>query len=104
MKETLEKILRIEAECEEIKKNSKHEAKKIKDGAIDSGKELVKGKKRDANKRAYEIIDKANQNADALLARVKQEIKVEYTNLTATAEHNMKKAVDYIIEKVVDGQ
>ena len=102
MKEMLEKILQVEAECEEIKKNSKHEAKKIKDGAIDSGKELVKGKKRDANKRAYEIIDKANRNADAMVDRVKQEINVEYKNLTGIAERNMKKAAEYVMERIID--
>jgi len=102
MKETLEKILQIEADCEEIKKNSRHEAKKIKDGAIASGKELVKEKRRDANKIAHEIIDKANQNADALIARVKQEINVEYKNLTATAEHNMKKAAERVAERIVE--
>ena len=103
MKETLEKILQIEAECEEIKKDSRHEAKKIKDSAIDSGKELVKSKKREANKRAYEIIDNANQNADALIARVKQEINVEYKDLTATAERNMKKAAEHVMERIVEG-
>ena len=103
MKEMFEKILQVEAECEEIKKNSIHEAKKIKENAIESGKEHVKGKNRDANKLAYEIIDKANQNADAALTRVKQEIKTEYTNLTTTAEHNMKKAAEYIVGRVVDG-
>ena len=103
MKETLEKILRIEAECEEIKKNSKHEAKKIKDDAIASGKELVKEKRRDAHQRAYEIIEKANKNADVLIDRAKQEINVEYKDLTATAERNMKKAAEHIMERIVDG-
>ena len=103
MKETLEKILQIEAECEETKRNARHEAKRVKDAAAAAGKESVREKRREANKRAYEIIEKANQNADAAVARVKQEINTEYKNLTTAADRNMKKAAEYITERVAEG-
>jgi len=102
MKETFEKILKVEAECDEIKHRARSDAKRTKDIATATGKELVKERRRDANKRAYEIMDKANQNADALIARAKQEINTEYINLTASAEKNMKNAVEYIVEKVIN--
>jgi len=103
MKETLEKILKIEAECEETKRNARHDARLIKEGAADAGKELVRERRRAANRQANEIIEKANQNADALIARVKEEINVEYKNLSATAERNMKRAADHIVERIVSG-
>jgi len=102
MKESFEKLLQVEAECDEIKQKARLDAKRIKDRATASGKELVKEKRREANKRAYEIMDKANQNAEAANARVKQEINVEYLNMTAIAERNMKKAAEYIMERISD--
>jgi len=100
MKETFERLLQVEAECDEIRHKARHEARVIKDRATASGKELVKEKRRDANKRSYEIMDNANQNADAMIARVKQEINVEYQDLTAAAERNIKKAAEFIMERV----
>lgn len=103
MKETLERILKTEAESVEIKNNSKQEARRIKDASVASGRELVKEKRREGNKRANEIMEKANQNADALISRVKQEINVEYKNLSAIAERNIKKAAEHIVERITDG-
>jgi len=100
VKETFERLLQVEAECDEIRQKAKHEARLIKDKAITSGKELVKEKRRDANKRSYEIMDNASQNADAMIARVKQEINVEYQDITAAAERNIKKAAEFIMERV----
>ena len=101
MKETLDKILQVEAKSEEIKRDSKSEAQKIKDTAVNAGRELITEKKRDATKEAHEIIVKANENADAMLAGIRQEIEIENKNLTAIAERNMKKAAAYITERVI---
>ena len=103
MKETLEKLLAVEAECEETKHNARNEARRIKDAATAAGKDLVREKRRGANQRSFEILDTANQNADVLLARVKQEINVEYANLTATAGRNLKKAAERIVERIAEG-
>ena len=103
MKETLEKILQVETESEETKRASKITALKIKDEAINTGRELIREKKRDANKEAHEIIVKANQNADAQIAGVRQEISIEYKNLTVIAERNVKKAAGYIVERIISG-
>ena len=100
MKETLDRILQIETESEEIKRNSKIDAIKIKDEAINAGRDLVREKKRDANKQAHEIVVKANQNADAQITGVRQEIDVEQKNLTVIAERNMKKATEFIVERI----
>jgi len=101
MKETLDKILNIEAESEQMKRDSKNEAIRIKDTAVNSGRELVKEKKRDANKEAHMIIVKANENADAMINGVRQEIEIEYKNLTTVAARNMKKAAEHIVERVI---
>ena len=101
MKETLDKILNIEAESEQMKRDSKNEAIRIKDTAVNSGRELVKEKKRDANREAHMIIVKANENADAMINGVRQEIEIEYKNLTTVAARNMKKAAEHIVERVI---
>ena len=101
MKETLDKILQIEAESEQMKRDSKNESVRIKEEAINSGRELVKEKKREANKEAHMIIFKANENSEAIISGVRQEIEIEYKNLTTVADRNMKKASEYIIERVI---
>jgi len=101
MKETLDKILQAETKSEEIKRDSKTDARKIKDEAINSGRELVKEKKRDATRESHEIIINANKNADNMIAGIRQEISIENKNLTAIAERNMKKAAEYITERVM---
>jgi len=101
MKETLDKILHVETESEELKRDSKNEAQQIKDAATNSGRELVKEKKRRANKEANKIIVKANKDADTVIAGVRQDIKIEYQNLTAIAGRNMKKTAEFIVERVI---
>ena len=101
MKETLDKILQDETESEELKRDSKNEAQKLKDAATDSGRELVKEKKRKANKEANKIIVKANENAETAIAGARQDVKIEYQNLTAIAGRNMKKAAEFIVERVI---
>jgi len=101
MKDTLDKILQVETKSEGIRKDSKTDAQKIKDAAINSGRELVKEKKRDATRESHEIIVNANKNADEMIAGIRQEIIIENKNLTAIAERNMKKAAEYITERVM---
>ena len=101
MKDTLDKILQVETKSEGIRKDSKTDAQKIKDAAINSGRELIKEKKRDATKESHEIIVNANKNADNMIAGIRQEISIENKNLTAIAERNMKKAAEYITERVI---
>jgi len=101
MKETLDKILQVETESEELKRDSKYEAQKIKDAATNSGRELVKEKKRMANKEANKIIVKANKDAETVVTGVRQDIKIEYQNLTTIAGRNMKKTAEFIVERVI---
>ena len=101
MKETLDKILEVETKSEEIKRDSKQNAVKIKDAAISSGRELILEKKRDANKEAHDIIVNANNNSDAMISRIREEIRIENNNLTIVAERNKNKAASYIIERVI---
>jgi len=101
MRETLDKILQVEADSEEIKKSSKADALKIKDEATNSGRELIREKKREANAEAHEIIVKANKNADEMIAGVRQEISIEYKNLSIVAEHNIKKTAEHIVERII---
>jgi len=100
MNDVLEKMMRIDAECEDIKRSSELEAKRIKETATQSGKDMLKEKKRDAARQAYELVVKANENADAMIERAKQETIGECRELAATAERNLTKAAEYIIEKV----
>ena len=100
MNDVLEKMMRIEAECEDIKRSSELEVKRIKENAAQSGKDMLKEKKRDANRQAYELVVKANKNADAMIERAKQETIGECTDLAAAAERNITKAAEYIVEKV----
>ena len=101
MKETLDKILQVETESEGRKRDSNIEALKIKNAAINSGRELVKERKREANKEAQKIIVKANESAETMIAGVRQDIEIENKNLTAIAGRNMKKATEYVVERVI---
>jgi len=101
MKETLDKILQVETESEGRKRDSNIEALKIKNAAINSGRELIKEKKREANIEAQKIILKANENADTMINGVRQDLEIEYKNLTAIAGRNMNKAAEYIVERVI---
>ena len=101
MRETLDKILQVEADSEEIKKSSKADALKIKDEATNSGRELIREKKREANAEAHEIIVKANKNADTMIAGVRQEINIEYENLTVIAGRNINKSAEFIVERII---
>ena len=102
MKETLDKILQVETESEEIKRASGINAVKIKDEAINTGRDLVREKKRDANIKANEIIVKANKNAEEQIAGVRQEIAIEHKSLTVVAERNKTKAAEFIVERITN--
>jgi len=101
MNDVLEKMMRIEAECEDIQRNSELEVKRIKENAAQAGKDMLKEKKRDANRQAYELVEKAKKNADAMIERTKQETVGECADLAAAAGRNIKKAAEYIVEKVL---
>ena len=101
MRETLDKILKIEADSEDIKRNSKSDASKIKDEAVNSGRELIREKKREANAEAHNIIVKAHENADSMIAGVRQDIDIEYKNLTVIAERNIEKSAEFIVERII---
>jgi len=101
MKETLDKILQVEADSEDIKRNSKTDALRVKDEAVNSGRELIRDKKREANEKAHEIIVKAHENADTMIAGVRSDIDIEYKNLTIIAERNIEKSAEFIVERII---
>jgi len=101
MKDTLDKIIQVEAESEEIKRTSKANASKLKDEATNSGRELIREKKREANAEAHDIIVNAHKNADEMIAGVRNEIDVESKNLTVIAERNIIKASEQIVERII---
>lgn len=100
-KEGLEKIRREEILAEEAVAKARLEAKKILEGGIKKGEELIEQKKNEAEKESQELLKKTKDEAMIYATELKSRAEEDKKELGKKARTNLTKAVEFVVRKIM---